>query len=68
MKKGGSKEKTLFLAKDVADWIGHNRSRDMIATVDEDEKGAFNVRTHGGIQSTWFLTEDGLYGEETHRN
>lgn len=57
----GSKEEPFFLAKDVANWIGHNRSRDMIATVDEDEKGAFNVRTLGGTQTTWFLTEDGLY-------
>ncbi|PHB30434.1 hypothetical protein COE80_07295 [Bacillus pseudomycoides] len=57
----GGVQQAWFLAKDVAEWIGHNRSRDMIATVDEEEKGAFNVRILGGTQTTWFLTEEGIY-------
>lgn len=57
----GSIEFPWFLAKDVAEWIGHSNARSMIKSVDEDERGVNNVYTLGGIQSKWFLTEDGLY-------
>ncbi|MFF2174936.1 phage antirepressor [Lysinibacillus sp. NPDC058147] len=57
----GTFENPLFLAKDVADWIEHSDTSKMIRSVDEDEKVKNNVRTLGGIQETWFLTEDGLY-------
>ena len=33
----------------------------MLQTVDDDEKGVRNVYTPGGVQESWFLTEDGLY-------
>lgn len=60
-------EEPLFLAKDVAEWIDYSKSNgkykvsQMVKTVDEDEKGIYNVATLGGIQEATFLTEDGLY-------
>ncbi|MFJ7700037.1 phage antirepressor [Lysinibacillus fusiformis] len=57
----GSPENPLFLAKDVADWIGHSNTRMMLKSVDDEEKVVNNVYTPGGLQETWFLTEDGLY-------
>lgn len=33
----------------------------MLQNIDEDEKVVNNVYTLGGIQESWFLTEDGLY-------
>lgn len=57
----GSIEFPWFMASDVAEWIEHSNSRSMIKTIDDDEKGVNNVYTPGGIQSKWFLTEDGLY-------
>lgn len=57
----GNVENPLFLAKDVAEWIGHSNSRVMLDSVDENEKVVRNVYTLGGNQESWFLTEDGLY-------
>lgn len=59
----GDKENPLFLAKDVAQWLGNDTSqlKKMLDKIDEDEKVRNNVTTLGGIQNTWFLTEDGLY-------
>ena len=57
----GSIDEPYFMATDVAKWIEHSNARSMIKTVDDDEKGVKNVYTLGGIQSKWFLTEDGLY-------
>lgn len=57
----GDYENPLFMAKDVADWIGHSQSDVMIKKVDENEKVLNNVQTLGGNQNAWFLTEDGLY-------
>ena len=57
----GTPEEPLFLAQDVADWIDHTNSAVMIKSIDDDEKGLNNVYTLGGVQETWFLTEDGLY-------
>ena len=57
----GTAEDPLFLAKDVAKWIGHSDVSMMMRNVDEDEKVTSNVCTLGGRQSAWFLTEDGLY-------
>lgn len=57
----GTIENPLFLASDVADWIEHTNPRSMIRKVDEEEKVVNNVYTPGGIQESWFLTEDGLY-------
>ena len=63
----GSIEAPLFKATDVANWIDYSKSNgkykisQMVRTVDEDEKGIYNVATLGGVQETTFLTEDGLY-------
>lgn len=60
-------ETPLFLAKDVAEWIDYSKSNgkykvsQMVKTVDEEEKGIYNVATLGGVQEATFLTEDGLY-------
>lgn len=64
----GTIENPLFLAKDVAKWIEHNKPSEMIANVDEDEKLKIKIN-HGDniarvLQANteyWFLTEDGLY-------
>lgn len=57
----GTIDEPLFLAKDVATWIEHSNPRMMLKKIDEDEKVVNNVYTLGGIQETWFLTENGLY-------
>ena len=57
----GTAEEPLFLAKDVAKWIGHSDVSMMMRNVDEDEKVTSNVCTPGGRQNAWFLTEDGMY-------
>ena len=54
-------EEPLFLAKDVAEWISHSNPRSMLKSIDDREKVVNNVYTLGGLQETWFLTEDGLY-------
>lgn len=57
----GDLENPLFLAKDVANWIGHNQVARMIELVDEDEKLKCLLSTSGQNREMWFLTEDGLY-------
>lgn len=57
----GTARQPLFLAKDVAEFIGHSDRVKMIKFVDEDEKVKKIVPTLGGNQCMWFLTEDGLY-------
>ena len=54
-------EEPLFRAKDVADWIEHSDVHKMVQSVDEDEKGIYNVYTLGGNQDVLFLTENGVY-------
>lgn len=55
----GDFENPLFLAKDVAEWIGLSNVTDMISRVDNDEVTKFNL---GGLQGECnFLTENGLY-------
>lgn len=46
----GTVEEPLFRAKDVADWIEHSDVHKMVQSVDEDEKGIYNVYTLGGKQ------------------
>ena len=55
----GDLENPLFLAKDVAEWIGYEISNvsKMVKNVDDDEK--IIARTNN--TSATFLTEDGLY-------
>lgn len=59
----GTAEEPLLLAKDVAEWIEYDTSsvNKMITNVDDDEKVRKNVPTLGGIQESWFLTENGFY-------
>ena len=57
----GDFENPLFFAKDVAAWIEHSQADVMIKNVDESEKVLNTIKTLGGLQESWFLTEDGLY-------
>lgn len=57
----GTPEEPLFLAKDVAEWIDHSDVSMMMKKVDDDEKVTNKVCTPGGVQTAWFLTENGLY-------
>lgn len=57
----GDFENPLFLAKDVAEWIGHNKPSEMANNVDKDEKLMAIISHSGQKRNMWFLTEDGLY-------
>ncbi|WP_404482847.1 phage antirepressor KilAC domain-containing protein [Bacillus velezensis] len=57
----GTYEEPLFLAKDVATWIGHSNPHKMLSTVDEDEKLNELIVSAGQRREMLFLTEDGLY-------
>lgn len=57
----GDIDNPLFLAKDVANMIGHSNVSKMLSNVDDDEKVLTNSYTLGGSQEMWFLTEYGLY-------
>ena len=67
IKMYGSIELPFFRAKDVAEWIDYSKSNgkyqisNMLKKVDANEKGLKSFNTLGGVQGTWFLTEDGLY-------
>lgn len=62
-------ENPLFLAKDVAQWLGYVENKNMAPSmcryVDENEKVKATVRLPWGNsykrQNAWFLTEEGLY-------
>ena len=54
-------EEPLFLAKDVAEWIGHNKPSEMLHTVDEDEKLKAIVSHSCQNREMWLATEDGIY-------
>ena len=57
----GDIDNPLFLAKDVANWIEHNKPSEMILNVDNDEKLKAIISHSGQSREMWFLTEDGLY-------
>lgn len=59
----GTYDNPLFLAKDIATWIGYSISNvsKLVNVVDKEEKVRNIITTLGGDQETWFLTEDGLY-------
>ena len=64
----GDFDNPLFLAKDVAEWIEYNKTKNgyydtstMLRTVDEDEKPLRTIFRAGQNRKMWFLTEDGLY-------
>lgn len=57
----GTKDNPLFLAKDVAVWIGHSNVSKMVSTIDEEEKEIHKLSTLTNGYTAIFLTEDGLY-------
>ena len=57
----GDVDNPLCLAKDVANWIEHNKPSEMILNVDDDEKLKAIISHSGQSREMWFLTEDGLY-------
>ena len=57
----GDVDNPLFLAKDVANWIEHNKPSEMILNVDDDEKLKAIISHSGQSREMWFLTEVGLY-------
>ena len=58
----GTAEDPLFLATDVANWIGHTNVTRMLNGIDPDEK-KFSKQSLGnsGNPNKWFLTEEGVY-------
>lgn len=57
----GTVEEPLFLAKDVAEWIGHTNLTMMLKSVDEDEKLVETMFSAGQRRDVTFVTEDGIY-------
>ena len=57
----GTFENPLFLAKDVAEWIEHNKPSEMLQNIDNEEKLKAIISHSGQNREMWFLTEDGLY-------
>jgi len=59
----GDTENPLFLAKDIADMIGHSNTSKMVndSDLNDDEKVLTTSYTLGGTQKQLFLTENGLY-------
>lgn len=57
----GDFENPLFLAKDVANWIEHNKPSEMISNVDNDEKLKAIISLSGQKREVWLLSEEGLY-------
>ncbi len=50
-----------FLAKDIAQILDFRSANDMTRLLDDDEKGAHNMRTPGGDQEMTIINESGLY-------
>ena len=57
----GNAENPLFLAKDVAAWIGVKQTGQLLEQIDQAEKLKCFENTSGQRREMWFLTEDGLY-------
>ena len=57
----GTFEEPLFLAKDVATWIEHNKPSELLSNIDPNDKLKAIVSLAGQNREVWFLTEDGLY-------
>lgn len=59
----GTVESPLFLARDVAEWIGYDpeSTNKLLAVVDQSEKLTGRLFRAGQGREMWFLTEDGLY-------
>ncbi len=51
-----------FVGKDIAQVLGYSRTADAIRQhVEEEDKGVFKMPTPGGLQTTTFINESGLY-------
>jgi anti-repressor protein len=57
----GTFESPLFLAKDVADWIEHSNSTEMLRGIDDTEKLNSTILSSGQNREVTMITEDGLY-------
>lgn len=57
----GTFEEPLFLANDVAEWIGHSNVTEMLRNIDEDEKLHSIIFRAGQNRQCNFLTENGVY-------
>lgn len=58
----GNKEKPLFLAKDIAEWIGHTNVSEMVRNLEEEtEKLNSTIFSSGQNREVVFLTEFGVY-------
>lgn len=57
----GTPDDPLFVAKDVAEWIGHSNPTEMVRTVDPEEKLNSTILSGGQRREVTMLTEDGLY-------
>ena len=55
----GTNENPLFLAKDVAEWLGLTNVTNMVSRIDDDEVTKLNLGGFQGICN--FLTENGVY-------
>lgn len=51
----------LFLAKDIAMWLNHNKPSELVSLVSNEEKLRATISHSGQRREMWFLTEDGLY-------
>lgn len=50
-----------FVAKDVCDILEISNSRQVVQSLDDDEKDVYNVYTRGGKQDMHIISESGLY-------
>ena len=57
----GTPDDPLFVARDVADWIGHSNPTEMVRNLDEWEKLNSTILSGGQRREVTMLTEDGLY-------
>ena len=51
----GTYEEPLFLAKDVAEWIGHSQVSKMLDAVDDEEKLMGTLFLSGQKRNLWML-------------
>jgi len=57
----GTFENPLFLAKDIADWIGHSDANAMLRPLDPEEKLLLQIIGSGQGRDMLMVTEDGFY-------
>jgi prophage antirepressor-like protein len=53
----GTVAEPVFLARDVAAWIGHSTPHKLLEAIDESEKGVVIADTLGGIQELACVTD-----------